>query len=317
MKKILVICMALALSTSALAVDIFTIGTGGVTGSYFPMGNAICRAMNKQLKETELYCNVESTGGSVININNIESGKTEFGFAQSDVVYQAYHGTKQFEGQAYKELRSVMAIYPEVLALVVNKTAGIKTLQDIRGKRINIGNPGSGNEATVMELFNQVGLGKTDLALAGVLKAQDCPDALKDQQIDGYFYMVGHPSANIGIAAESVNIELVPLESESINGMIEHYPYYLKSIIPGGLYPGVESDVPSIGVKAVLVTAEETSDKAVRLIIKTVLDNFNYFKTVHPLLGQKAVTRENLLVGLSAPLHPAAAAYYREVGLLK
>lgn len=315
MKKFLVMGMALALSTRALAVDIFTIGTGGVTGSYFPMGNAICRAMNKQVKETELYCNVESTGGSVININNIESGKTEFGFAQSDVVYQAYHGTKQFEGQAYKELRSVMAIYPEVLALVVNKAAGIKTLQDIRGKRINIGNPGSGNEATVMALFNQVGFSKMDLALAGVLKAQDCPDALKNQQIDGYFYMVGHPSANIGVAAESVNMELVPLESESINGMIEHYPYYIKGVIPGGLYPGVDSDVPSIGVKAVLVTAKDASDKTVRLIVKTVLDNFNYFKAVHPLLEQKVVTKENLLVDLSAPLHPAAAAYYREIGL--
>lgn len=318
MKKFLILgAAALAFSTPATAVDFFTIGTGGVTGSYFPMGVIICQKVNAQIEQTGLYCSAESTGGSATNIENIKTRRVVFGFAQSDVVYQAYHGLKKFEGKPYRELRSVMAIYPEVLSLVVNKNAGINQLQDIRGKRINVGNPGSGNEITALALFEEAGLTKGELALAGTLKAPECPEALKEQQIDGYFYMVGHPSANINIASQLTGIDLVPIAGEVIDKMIRHYPYYIKATIPGDTYSGVNRDVPSVGVKAVLVTSEEVSDEVVQLILKVVLDNFSELKAHHPLLAQDAVTKENLLVGLNAPLHPGAEKYYREVGLLK
>jgi len=306
----------LILSNSTFAIDFFTIGTGGVTGSYFPMGTVICRWINAVTNETNLHCNVQ-TGGSVTNINNIKNNNIAFGLAQSDAVHQAYHGTKRFEGKAYKELRSVMAIYPEMMALVVNKSAGIKTLRDIKGKAINLGEPGSGHEVTTMDIFREVGLFKEDLKWAGDLKGDDCPKKLGKNEIDGYFYMVGHPTANIRLAADSTKIDLVPITGNAINRMIEKYPYYIKDIIPGGLYDGVNKDVLSIGVKAVLVTSAAASEKTVRLILETVLDNFSYLKHFHPLLRQRAVTKESLLEGLSAPLHPAAKKYYQEVGLLK
>lgn len=317
MKKILVIGTALAFSTNALATDFFTIGTAGVTSSSFPMGVTICRAVNTQTKATGLHCNVESTDHMDAIINNLKSGKTEFGIVQSDAVSRAYHGTEQYKGKAYPELRAVMAIYPTVLTLVVNKTAGIKTLQDIKGKRINLGHPGSSADVTVTELLGEMGLTKQDFAFAGDLEEASCPGALKNNKLDGYFAMVGHPSANIGMAADSVQVELIPIVGNFVEKILKDHPYYFKTVVPGGLYKGVQSEIPTLGVKAVLVTSATASDKSVRLLMKTVLDNFENFKKIHPLLAQEAVTKKNLLVELNAPLHPAAAKYYKEVGLLK
>jgi len=315
MKKF-VIAGLLIVSSNTFAVTFFTIGTGGVTGSYFPMGTVICRWLNTQTHETNLHCNVQ-TGGSVTNINNLKTEKIAFGFAQSDVIYQAYHGTKRFEGQPYPNLRSIMAIYPEMMALVVDKRAGIKTLTDIKGKKINVGNLGSGHEVTTRDIFQEVGLLQADLKLASHFKDEACPSALNNQLIEGYFYMGGHPTANIRMAANLTKIDLIPISGNAIDNMIAKYPYYIKGVIPSQLYQGINEDIPSIGVKAVLVTSVNASNKEVRLILKTVLDNFAYLKHIHPLLRQRAVTKENLLEGLSVPLHPAAHKYYQEVGLLK
>jgi len=318
MKKWLV-ALVFVFSTNVFATDFFTIGTGGITGSYFPMGVIICRWVNTQTPETDLHCTVESTAGSVTNINRIKEGTIAFSLAQSDVIYQSYRGINRFDGKPDKKLRSVMAIYPEVLTLVVNKNAGISTLQDIKDKRINVGNPGSGSEMITMDMFREAGLSKQDLALAGTLSSTECPTALQKGQIDGYFFMVGHPSANIRMANALSAIDIIPLESKLINQMVKKIPYFNKGIIPWGLYEGVdEKTIQSIGVKATLVTSVDVPDKWVRLVIKTILDNFEYLKHIHPLLRQDAVTKKGLTEGrFSAPLHPAAKKYYQEIGLLE
>lgn len=306
---------ALLTASSLQAAEFFTIGTGGVTGTYYPTGGAICRLVNKERKTNNLRCSVESTGGSVYNVNSISSGELDFGTVQSDVAYNAYHGLDKFAGKPQKELRSVMAIYPELLALVVSKTSGITKIEEVKGKRINVGNPGSGNEATGLIVFDAFGIKKGDLSHAGVLTAPECPMALKDKKIDGYFYMVGHPTANIVDAANSLPIDIVDIKGEKADAIIAKYPYYAKGIIPQGSYHGIDRDVHSLGVKAVLVGSSKASDKMVSAIIKAVLDNFDEFKGLHP--AYKSVTKESLLEGLSAPLHPAAEAYYKKVGLLK
>ncbi|MCV6636931.1 TAXI family TRAP transporter solute-binding subunit [Candidatus Albibeggiatoa sp. nov. NOAA] len=307
--------LALGLSFNTHAINFFSIGTGGVTGTYYPTGGAICRLVNKHKSETKMHCSVESTGGSVYNINTIKNGELDFGIAQSDVVYQAYNGAGKFDKKPYTDIRSVMAIYPELLALVVSKASGINTLENIEGKKINLGNPGSGNEATADILLAESDMSRDDLALAGVLKAQECPTALRDKKIDGYFYMVGHPTSNIQDAANSVDIQLIPIDGAAADSMIQKYPYFAKGIIPAGIYKNVNEDVHSVGVKAVLVTKKNTKDETVELVLRTILNEFENFKRLHP--AYKTITKESLLEGLSAPLHPAAKKVYQEMDLMK
>jgi len=314
MKKIVTATLVGMLSIPEFGTEFITIGTGGVTGTYYPTGGAICRQVNKMKKVTKIRCSVESTGGSVYNINTIKNGELDFGIAQSDTVYQASKGTGKFEGKQVKKLKSVMAIYPELLALVSRKDANIKSIMDVKGKRINLGNPGSGNEATALTLFDANNIKKSDLKFAGALKAAEMPDALRDNKIDGYFYMIGHPNANIKDATNSVDTRIVPLEGKAIDNMIAKYPYFAKSKIVKGLYKGVDADVNTFGVKAVLVTSTDVSDKAVYTVVKAILENFDSFKKLHPAYNN--ITKESLLDGLSAPMHKGAMKYFKEAGLL-
>ena len=315
MKKLATLALAGALSLPALGAEFITIGTGGVTGTYYPTGGAVCRLVNKLKKETGIRCSVESTGGSVYNINTIKNGELDFGIAQSDVVYQAANGTKKFEGKKVEKLRAVMAIYPELFTLVSRKDANINGIMDIKGKRINLGNPGSGNEATALALFDAIGMKKSDLAFAGALKAAEMPDALRDNKIDGYFYMVGHPTANIKDASNSVDVKIVPITGSKVDSFVKANPYFAQADVGGGLYKGNPEGTPTFGVKAVLVTSTDVSNKAVYTVVKSILENFDAFKKLHPAYAN--ITKESLLDGLSAPMHDGAKKYYKEAGLIK
>ncbi len=307
--------LALFLGGSAFAAQFITIGTGGVTGTYYPTGGAICRMMNRDRQATGLRCSVESTGGSVYNIKHIQSGDLDFGIAQSDTVYRAYHGQGKFKKHPAKELRSVMAIYPELLALVVRKDAGIKTLPDIKGKRINIDVPGSGTRMTAEIVMHAFGVKNGDLAKVGEYKSTEGPMLLKENKIDGYFGVFGHPTANIKDAANSVDIDLIPIDGKPIDELVAKYPYYTKGVISGTYYRGVRHDTPSIGVKALLVTDEKTPQKIVYALTKTVLKDFDTFKKLHP--AYRNITRKSLLEGLSIPQHPGAVKAFKEAGILK
>ncbi len=290
-----------------------TIGTGGVTGTYYPTGGAICRMMKDKKADTGIRCSVESTGGSVYNVNTIKAGELDFGISQSDTAYQAYNGEGKFKEAPVKELRSVMAIYPELLALVVRKDSGIASLADIKGKKINIDVPGSGTRMTAEEVFKASGISVDDLALANELKSSEGPTMLKDKKVDGYFGMFGHPTANIKDAANSVDIALVPIDGEGVDKMVAEYPYYAKGTISADFYKGIEKDVPSIGVKAVLVTRENMPENAVTALTEAILDNFDEFKESHP--AYKTITKESLLDGLAVPQHPAAKAVFEAKGI--
>ena len=316
MKKSIITIIAMsAMTISVSATEFITIGTGGVTGTYYPTGGAICKMINKQRKETHIRCSVESTGGSVYNVNTINAGELDFGISQSDTAYQAYHGEGKFKGKAIKGLRSVLAIYPELLAFVVTKKSGIKSLQDIKGKKINIDIPGSGTRMTTDIVLDAFGIKKSDLALANELKSSEGPTMLKDNKIDGYFGVFGHPTANIKDASNSVDIDLVPIDGKPIDDLVAKYAYYAKGIISGTFYKGVKHDTPSIGVKAVLVTKDTINEKTVYLLAKTILDNFDEFKKLHP--AYKTITKDSLLDGLAIPQHKGAIKAFKEAGLLK
>jgi len=302
------------LSLPAFSTEFITIGTGGVTGTYYPTGGAICNLVNKYTKKTQYRCSVEATNGSVYNINAIKNSELDFGLVQSDVVYQAANGIGTFTNKKVKKLRSVMAIYPELLTLVTRRDANINSLEDLKGKRINIGNIGSGQESSTNLLFRESNIDKSSLKFASALKASEMPDALRDNKIDGYFYMVGHPTENIIEAANSVDIKLVSITGSNIYKLLQKYPYYTRASIPAGMYKGNSEETKTYGAKAVLVTNSKVSKKAVYTLVKAILSNFDTFKQLHPAYSH--ITKESLLDGLSAPLHKGAEQYFKEKGLL-
>jgi len=201
-KALLGIASAIALaavpSTGAIAAQtrFISIGTGGVTGVYYPAGGAICRLVNKRRKQTGIRCSAESTGGSIYNINTVRAGELDFGVAQSDWQYHAYNGTSKFKDKGpFKKLRAIFSIHPEPVTILARDDSGIKNITDLKGKRVNIGNPGSGTRGTWEVIEQTLGWKRSDLALAASMKSAETASALCDNKIDAYFWLVGHPSA--------------------------------------------------------------------------------------------------------------------------
>jgi len=292
-----------------------TIGTGGQTGVYYVVGQSICRLVNR-LEDANIKCNAPSTGGSVANINGIKSGELDMGVAQSDVQYQAYNGTKSFEGDAYRDLRAVFRVHGEPLTLLARADSGITTLDDLAGKRVNIGNPGSGQRNTMQVVMDAKGWTMDTFSLASQLGAAEQAAALSDNNIDAMVYVVGHPNGSIQEATTTVDARIIPLNDDDIKGIVAEYPYYSASVIPGGLYKGNDNDVETFGVAATFVTTVEADDEIIYQTVKAVFDNFDRFKRLHPAF-ENLVPQEMATQGLSAPLHEGAARYYREQGWIE
>ena len=312
-----------ALSTAALAAPVsaqqkfVTIGTGGVTGVYYAAGGAICRLVNKDRAKHGIRCSVESTGGSVFNVNTTKAGELDLGFAQSDVQYNAVKGLSQFkDGGAVADLRAVFAVHPEPFTVVARKEANIGKFEDFKGKRFNVGNPGSGTRASMEELLTAMGWKLSDFSLASELKADEHGPALCDGKIDGFFYGVGHPSANIQDPTTSCGAKLVSLTGPVVDKLVADKPYYAKVSIPAGLYPNNPQATPTYGVLATVVASVKTPADTIYAVTKAVFDNFDEFKKLHPALAH--LKPEDMVKnGLSAPLHDGAARYYKEKGWIK
>ncbi|WP_339862053.1 TAXI family TRAP transporter solute-binding subunit [Thalassospira alkalitolerans] len=293
-----------------------TIGTGGVTGVYYPTGGAICRLVNKDRKTHGIRCSVESTGGSSYNINTIRSGELDLGVAQSDVQYYALHGEKAFkEVGPFPELRAVFSIHPEPFTVVARADSGIKTFDDLKGKRVNIGNPGSGQRDTMDIVMNAKGWTLDDFALASELKPAEQSQALCDNKIDAMIYTVGHPSGSIQEATTACDSVLVEVSGPEIDKLVADNPYYRVATIPGGMYRGNPDDVKTFGVGATFVSSTKTDADVVYNVVKAVFENFDDFKKLHPAFAN-LVKEEMVKDGLSAPLHDGAAKYYKEAGLM-
>lgn len=305
-------------STLASSRTFVTIGTGGVTGVYYPTGGAISRMLNKKAKEYGIKATVESTAGSVYNINAVLSGDLEFGVAQSDRQYQAYHGLAEWaKSGPQKNLRSVFSIHPESITLIASVESKIRAVSDLMGKRVNIGNPGSGQLQNSKDVLDAAGIGVKGVH-AEQVKAVEAPGLLQDEKIDAFFYTVGHPNGNIKEATSGrINVTIVPIKGKGIERLLKKYPYYAKSTIPGKFYPNadIKGDIETIGVKATFVTSSNLDEKIVYAITKEVFDNLEAFKKLHP--AYSVLTKENMLQGLSAPIHKGALKYYREAGLIK
>ena len=311
------VALASMMAPAAFAEEFITIGTGGVTGVYYPTDGAICRLVNKGRKEHGIRCSVESTGGSVYNINTIREGELEFGVAQSDWQYDAYHGTSKFEkAGAFEGLRAMFSVHPEPFTVVARADSGVKTFADLKGKRVNIGNPGSGQRGTMEVLLGALGWTTDDFALATELKGSEQSAALCDNQIDAMVYTAGHPSGSIQEASTSCDSVLVTVDGPEVAKLIADNDYYRSATIPGGMYRGSDADVQTFGVGATFVTSDKVSDAAVYAVVSSVFDNFEAFKKLHPAFAHLK-PEEMATAGLSAPLHPGAAKYYKEKGWIK
>ncbi len=305
---------ALALAAPAVAQDqkFVSIGTGGVTGVYYPAGGAICRLVNKDRKVHGIRCSAESTGGSAYNVNTIDAGELEFGVAQSDVQANAYEGKGDWDGKAIGALRSVFSLHPEPITFLARPGAGIASLDDLKGKRVNIGNPGSGQYST-WQLMNAEGLVRTeDLSLAAEMKSAEVGQALCDDKIDAYFWAVGHPSALTQETIATCDAVLVNVIGPAVDALVAKYPYFRKAVIPAGMYNN-EADVNTFGVGATFVTSANVPEDVVYIVVKAVFDNFDQFKALHPAFANLK-EEEMIRDGLTAPLHPGALRYYKERG---
>ncbi|WP_370232784.1 TAXI family TRAP transporter solute-binding subunit [Salipiger bermudensis] len=313
-----VVTGALVMGAAASAQDqqFISIGTGGVTGVYYPTGGAICRLVNRERKEHGIRCAVESTGGSVYNINTIKAGELEFGVARSDWQYHAYNGSSQFSDNPFPELRAVFSVHPEPFTLLARADAGVEKFEDIAGKRVNVGNPGSGQRATMEVVMDAFGISMDDLALATEYKGSEMAQQLCDGNIDAMIYTVGHPAAAIQEATTTCDVKLVDVVGEPIDTLVADNPYYRVATIPGGMYAGNDEDTTTFGVGATFVTSSEVPEDVVYVVSKAVMENISDFQQLHPAFANLDPA-QMVQDGLSAPLHPGAEKAYQELGLME
>ncbi|MFH1804303.1 MAG: TAXI family TRAP transporter solute-binding subunit [Pseudomonadota bacterium] len=325
MKKIIAVAGAVVALAGAALISgqasaqenrFITIGTGGVTGVYYPTGGAICRLVNLNRKEHGIRCSVESTGGSVYNVNTIRANELDMGVAQSDVQFYSYNGTGAFADQGpFEGLRAVFSIHPEPFTVVARADSGIKTFDDLKGKRVNIGNPGSGQRDTMDVVMAAKGWTLDDFALASELKPAEQSQALCDNKIDAMIYTVGHPAGSIQEATTACDSVLVEVAGAEIDKLVADNPYYRVATIPGGMYRGNPEDVKTFGVGATFVSSTNADEDVIYNVVKAVFDNFDDFKKLHPAF-EVLVKEEMIKDGLSAPLHDGAVKYYKEAGLM-
>jgi uncharacterized protein len=311
------IAAGMLMGTSALAQETFiSIGTGGVTGVYYPAGGAICRLVNRDRAEHGIRCGVESTGGSIFNINAIRSGELEFGVAQSDWQFHAFNGTSQFEETgAFEGLRAVFSLHPEPFTVVARADAGITNFDDLAGKRVNIGNPGSGQRGTMDVVMDAMGWTLDTFAQATELPPAEQSLALCDNNVDAIIYTVGHPSGAIQEATTACDTVLVNVDNDAIRALVADRPYYRMATIPGGMYRGSAEDVTTFGVGATFVSSADVPEEVVYQVTRAIFENLDQFTALHPALANLDPA-EMASDGLSAPLHDGAARYFSEAGLI-
>lgn len=319
-KHLLLICQVLFLlflisSCSQEKTDIFTIGTGGSLGNYASAGRAIARIVNNKQENHGFQLQEKETTGSVYNIDAIMKGEIEFGVAQADRVYQAINGLAEWKGgEPQKDLRAVFGLYTEAVTLVATRDSGITTIQDLRGKRVDVGHPGSGSRKNALDALAAAGIDwSKDIKVYGE-KPDDRTRMYLHGQLDAYFDTIGHPSKSMLFAVNSVpRVRFIPLVN--IDKVLSKYPYYSKSIIPVKLYPGVLNveDVDTVGLKATFLTSANIRDDVVYAITKAIFEEFESLGKFDPIL--KTFSKESMVEGVTVPIHSGAVRYYKEIGL--
>ena len=318
--------LSLPMMSVAKAAEFFTIGTGGPTGVYFQVGNSVCKMLHKQAISAEhgrkkgtnkaYRCTAPSTGGSNYNIGQIKAGEFQFGVAQSDWQFHAVNGSSKWEGKKFGDLRAVFSVHNEPFQIWARKKAKGKNFDGLKGKVVNIGNPGSGQRGTMEELMKAMSADMSMFKGTTELTSSQQVKALCDGKIDAFGYSVGFPNGAMEEAATCAAKAMpINLTGGPVQGLIDGADYYAKAVIPKGTYTGQKKDVTTFGVKATFVTGANVSEELVYLVTKAVMENFDDFKKQPPAFA--FLEKKNMIKdGLSAPLHPGAVKYYKEAGLM-
>jgi TRAP transporter TAXI family solute receptor len=301
----------LGIATPGQAAEPIVIGGGSTTGVYYQVALHVCNLVNKYQGQ-KYNCVGRPALGSVFNINAVNRGLLDFGVAQSDRNSQAWNGEANWKGKPVKNLRSVFSAHPETVLLVARADAGIKKVADLKGKRVNIGNPGSGqrgNAKDVIRIYKLKGL-----RTQGLQQGQ-ASRALIDKKIAAFFYTVGNPAAAIEEPANSTAIRIISINAPAIRTFVAARPYYVMTTIPAGTYKGVNYPVETYAVKATVVTSAKVSADKVYDVVKTVFEHLDELKKAHKAFA--ILKPADMLKGLTAPLHEGAMRYYKERGWIK
>jgi len=324
---ILVVCLVACISifggsSRVSAEEVFvSIGGGDFSGVYFPTGLAIARMVNAKRQNYDIRATVEATSGSTFNLNAILAGYMDFGLSQADKQYHAVKGLAEWAEQGpQEELRAVFSIYPESVTLVAADDAGINTIEDLKGKRVSLGNPGSSQHRVVTNILRAFGVDPDSDVKAQTVYASDAPDLLQDNLIDAYFFTVGHPNDTVRKGLSGTReAHVVPISGPAVEKMIAEKVYYTRYRVPmQRLYPDLKGqleDVDTLAVLATFSTSSKVPEQIVYLVTKEVFENLDQFRQEHPALA--ILTKESMLQGLHAPLHPGAKRYFQEIGLIK
>lgn len=293
-----------------------TIGTGGRTGVYFQVGRSLCRLLDQQAQVHDITCEALPTAGSISNLNEIREGKLQIGVAQSDWQYHAVNGSSKFaDSGSDDDLRALFSVHGEPFTLVVRRDSGINSITDLEGKRVNIGNPGSGQRATMEVVMEAMGWTKQVFALANELPSTQQSLSLCHNDVQAMVYTVGHPNDSVAQAVDLCEAKITQVNGEQIDALVDDNPFYAYTQVPGGIYPGNEDSVTTFGVKATVVASAKLSEETVYTLVSTVFDNLDEFKKMHPAFAHLQAS-EMVKDGLSAPLHAGAERYFKEKGLL-
>lgn len=313
----ILLVLALPADPTSARTRFVTIGTGGVTGVYYPTGGAISSLVNKKRKTYGLKVTVEATGGSVFNINALASGDLDFALAQSDRTTQAWNGWTEWKDKGpQKELRGVFTLHSETVCLIASVESGIKSCSDLKDKIVAIGNPGSGTRQNSIDALSSCGLTLDDLGQAEGLKAAEAAGLIQDGRLDAYFYTVGHPNGSIK-EATSGRVQVRFIAFPDTGELLKRKPFYSAGVVPVEYYPGAENkqDVPTFAVKACFLSSTRVPDDVVYAVTKEIFENFQTFKNLHPSFAR--LTKKDMVTGMPVPFHPGALRYYKEAGLMK
>jgi hypothetical protein len=302
-----------AATAAAPGIATLRIGTAGAMGNYHPVGAVLCRIVNASRQEHGMRCTLATSDGSVANIDGVLSGRFDVGFAQSDTQFFALNGLGPYKGRPQPNLRALFTVYTEVFTLVVRQDSGIRAFADLRGKRVSVGTRGSGTRATMDLLMQAFGIAPADFGRMFELPFLDMVPALCDDRIDAFVFVGGHPNAIVSDAATSCPTRVVAVAGPEVDALVAAHPFFVAADVPGGMYPGTASAQPSLGVAATLVTRAALPDATAYAFVKAIFENFDDFRKRHPALAQ--ATKEAAMAGDTAPVHPGALRYFKEVGL--